>query len=232
MCILLATNTINFGNKVYNNIDTSLSNDNTNQSNDNINSSNDNITQETTNDRIDSALLNILYDILGINTGEKGDCLNYFLSSNNYKNNAKLIFGLYAQQNGLSTYHYESVACNEECKKAYSCGECSSIKKNDANKITKLYGLDNLKFNELPGFKDEYAYVTVLPTGVCHYKVTHDASGAYLDSNTIRITDKQIVTDYVFGEDNKINSTKNQTVTYDFKKDNNGNYYLSQIIVK
>ena len=41
-----------------------------------------------------------------------------------------------------------------------------------------------------------------------------------------------MATDYVFGEDNKINSTKNQVVTYDFKKDSDGNYYLDNVTVK
>ena len=222
LCILFATGTINFKNEVDNNSN-NLSTDNTTQ-------------EATNNNEIDSALLNSLYTILGINAGEDaywgGDCLNYFLSSNEYKNNAKQIFGLYAAQNRLSTYHYEDGSCNEECKKAYSCAECSSISKINANKITKLYSLDNLKFNELPGFKDEYTYTNGIPAGVCHYKVTHNARGSYIDSNSIRITDSQVATDYVFGDDNKINSTKNQTVTYDFKKDSDGNYYLSQVSVK
>lgn len=220
LCILFATGTISLNNKAT--------------TNDDLNTGNNNQETTDTND-IDSALLNNLYNILGINLGEDsywGDCLNYFLSSNNYKNNARQIFGLYAAHNRLNTNHYNDGSCNEECKKALSCGECSSISKINADKITKLYSLDNLQFNELPGFKDEYAYTNGIPAGVCHYGVTHDTSSEYIDSNSIRIVDKQVATDYVFGEDNKVNSTKNQTVTYDFKKDSDGNYYLSQVTVK
>ena len=186
---------------------------------------------------IDSALLNNLYNILGINLKEKdsklGDCLNYFLSTNNYKENAERIFGIYASQNSLSTYHYNDDTCNDECKRAYSCAECSSIKKIDANKIIKLYNLDNLNLSELPGYNDEYRYLTKIPMGTCHYKVKHNnLTSQYIDNNTITITDNQQIIDYVFEEDNKVNSTKNQTVIYEFKKDNDGNYNLSNVSVK
>ena len=193
----------------------------------------ENKSETTSNEKIDSALENSLYKMLGIiEDSTWGDCLNYMLSSNDYKTNAKQIFGLYASNNSLNTNHYNDGACNEDCKKALSCGECSSIKKIDADKIIKMYSLNNLQLNELPGFKEEYAYTNGIPAGVCHYKVTHDTNSKYLDSNSIRIVDKQAATDYVFGEDNKVNSTKNQEVTYDLKKDNNGNYYLSQVTVK
>ena len=218
LVILLATGTISFSNKI------------------NQESNSNSSSQQTTNSNgIDSALVNSLYDVLGINwsgTYDSGDCLNYLLSSNDYKSNSQKIFSLYVGHNNMWTYRYDNGSCDTECKKAYSCAECTSILKSDADKVSKLYNFTNLKFSELPGFDTDYAYVSGIPAGVCHYGVTHDTSSEYIDSNTIRITDNQVATDYVFGEDNKINSTKNQVVTYDFKKDSAGNYYLDNVTVK
>lgn len=231
LCILFATGTISLNNKTT--------------TNDDLNTGNN--SQETTDtNKIDSALLNSLYDTLGINWESKssGDCLNKFLSNSNYNDvnykdnpndyssNAKRVFSLYASHNYMTTYRYNDYNCGEDCKHYYTCAECTSILKTNANKIKKLYSLDNLKLDDLPGVDSDYAYSTGISVGVCHYGITHDTSSEYIDSNSIRIIDKQVVTDYVFGEDNKVNSTKNQTVTYDFKKDSDGNYYLSQVSVK
>jgi hypothetical protein len=204
-----------------------------------------NTTNTSTNTEIDSALLNNLYDILGINwEGNDGNCLNYFLSNNNYKDinyksnpndyssNAQRIFSLYANHNNMRTYRFNDYNCDEECKLHYSCAECTSILKVDADKIKKIYGLDNLTLNELHGIETDYAYSSGISVGVCHYGVTHDTNSQYIDNDNIRITDKQVVTDYAWPEEEKINSTKNQIVTYDFKKDSNGNYYLNNITVK
>ena len=67
--------------------------------------------QTTESDTIDSALANSLYEMLGI--VEDKDCLSYFISSNNYKANAKQIFGLYASYNNLNTNHYNDGSCND-----------------------------------------------------------------------------------------------------------------------
>ena len=215
LCILFATGTFDFKNK-------------TNRDN--------NQTSNLQPNEIDSALLNNLYDIIGINwdgTYPNGDCLNYFLSNDNYKSDAEKIFSLYVSHKYMSTYRYDHPSCNEECKKALSCEVCSSILKVNGDKIIKLYNFDNLKLTELPGLDMDYFYASTGTTaGVCHFGITHDSSSEYIDSNSIRITDNQVVTDYVFGEDNKINSTKNQVVTYDFKKDSDGNYYLDNVTVK
>ena len=47
----------------------------------------------------------------------------------------------------------------------------------------------------------------------------------------IKIIDKQVVTEYDVLT-TKILTTKNKTVTYTFKKNNNDNYYLSSVEVK
>ena len=61
----------------------------------------DELSNEFTNaNEVDSALLNSLYDILGINV-KNGDCLNFFVSNNNYKSNSLNIFTLYASHHHI-----------------------------------------------------------------------------------------------------------------------------------
>ncbi len=225
LCVLFATGTISLKGSTIINQDTSVNG-------------------TFTDNNIDSALLNSLYDILGINweSTATGDCLNKFLSNNNYKDvnykdnandyssNAKRVFSLYASHNNMTTYRYNDSSCGEKCKQAYSCAECTSILKKEAEKVKKIYGLEDLKFNDLPDIDTDYAYSTGISAGVCHYGVEHDLNSEYIDSNTIKITDKQVVTDYVFGEDT-VASTKNQTATYIFKKDTEGNYNLDQVTI-
>lgn len=190
---------------------------------------------DTTNkDEIDTALLNSLYDMLGINNDNNyyGDCLNYFISNNNYQNNAQKIFSLYASYKNLNTNRHNNENCNSDCEIALSCAECASISKEEGNKIIKLYNLNNLTLKELPGIDTDYVYVSGIPVGTCHYKVTHNTNAEYLDKDSVMITDNQVVTDYEWPEESQINSTKNQTVTYTFEKDNNGNYYLNSVNVK
>ena len=204
-------------------------------------------TDSVDNNEIDSAILNNLYDILGMNWDSKynGDCLSAFLSNENYKSvntekndyssRAQRIFSLYAIHKNMYTDRRGSYICKDECELSYSCAECTSILKTEANEIKKIYGLNDLKFEELPGVDTDYAYATGISVGVCHYGVTHDVSSKYIDKNSIRIVDNQVVTDYEWPEPEageKINSTKKQTVTYDFKKGQDGNYYLSSVTVK
>lgn len=209
----------------------------------------ENNTQQTTNNsEIDSALLNSLYDTLGIGWKSDydeiyndGDCLNYFLSNNNYKenpntygSNAQRIFALYIKHIGASTYssRNNSDKCGEECQRQTFCADCGTTLKTSADRVIKLYGLEDYKLDELAGFDTDYAYVTGTPMGTCHYLVKHDLNSKYIDGDSVEIDDKQIITDYVYYEPEKINSTKNQNVTYTFKKDSNGDYYLNQLAVK
>ena len=94
-----------------------------------------------------------------------------------------------------------------------------------------MYSLDNMQLADLPGFSDEYAYTNGIPAPICHYEIKHDTNVKYTDTTSIQIIDNQVVTDYSY-DHQQINSTKNQTVTYELKKDTDGNYYLNQVIVK
>ena len=205
---------------------------------------------------IDSALLNSLYDILGINwddnskgiiQGENvynyGNCLNYLLSNNNYKekpndygSSAQRIFAIYASHIDANTSfsRRNSSNCGDECQRQLSCADCSSILKTNADKIIKQYNLNDYKLTELTGFDTDYTYLSggTQYNGSCHYSVTHDLNSKYTDNNVIEITDKQVATDYDALDSSKIASTKNQEVTYTFKKDSAGDYYLSSVNIK
>lgn len=227
--------------------DKALSNNN-NQTNTTDNNTNN-------NSEIDSAVLNNLYDVLGINWNTKtlaghegelydyGNCLNYLLSNNNYKDasttygsNAKRIFAIYASHINANTSvsRRNSSKCGDECQRQLSCADCGSILKTNADKIIRQYNLNDYKLTELAGFDTDYTYLSsgTQYNGSCHYDVKHDLNSKYVDNNTIEITDKQVATDYDALDSSKITSTKNQEVTYTFKKDSDGNYYLSQVSVK
>ena len=211
LCVLFATGTINH----------SINSTKTNENGENT----------ITENEVDSAIVNYLYEVLGINWESGGDCLSYLLSNNDYKSNAQIIFSSYAGKKHLGTERRNHYNCGTECQQQLSCAECVSIFKTDAEQIKKLYGFDNLSFKELSGIESDYVFSTGMPAGACHYKVEHDPSCQYVDANTIKVIDNQVATDYVFGEET-VNSTKNQTVAYIFSKDSNGNYYLDSVTVK
>ena len=185
-----------------------------------------------------------LYGIIGIipiDQYYRNDCLNVTISNNNFKDNFKTIFSWYASLMNLNTYHYKDSKCqsSEECKRAYSCAACTSITKKNAEEILKIYNFDN-DFSDflfpLPVYDDEYFYgsYTNHPE-FCEFYVKHDINSFYLNSSDIRIIDNQNVIEYGYADshsDDNIKNSKNQTVTYDFVKDSDGNYYLSNVDVK
>lgn len=67
--------------------------------------------------------------------------------------------------------------------------------------------------------------------GSCNYSIDHTIDSEYVNNIDIKIIDKQVVTEYDVLT-TKILTTKNKTVTYTFKKNNNDNYYLSSVEVK
>lgn len=199
-----------------------------------LNSNGEKSEVENTENQIDIVILNQLYDTLGINTENEyyGDCLNYFISNNNFQTNSQKIFSLYAAYKKINTYRYNDNRCDSECKMALSCTECTSILKEDGDKIISLYNFNNLTLDQLPGIGTDYVYVSGIPVGTCHYKVSHDISSKYVDEDSILITDNQVVKDYDYTEEENIKTTENQTVTYTFEKDSDGNYYLNNVNVK
>ena len=141
----------------------------------------------------------------------------------------------------METYHYNDSKCqaDNDCLIAYSAAASRTISKEDANEIADLYNFDIKKMNflnPLSSYDDEYSYATqVGDPPSCDYSIKHNTNSKYLNSTDIRIVDQQDIIEYEFGSDktdNNIKSTKNQTVTYDFKKNNEGNYYLDEVTVE
>lgn len=210
LCILFATGTIN------------------------LSSNSDTQNQST---EIDSSILNNLYSIIGIVSNEpnsKNNCLNMYISSNDYKENANKIFSWYAYTHNLETYHYNDSKCQADvnCLIAYSAATSRTILKEDANKIIKLYNFETIDFlNPLSSYDNEYSYNTQIgDPPSCDYSIRHDTNSKYLNLTDIRIIDNQDIIEYEFGSD-QIKTTIKQTVTYDFTKNNDGDYYLANVIV-
>ena len=207
-----------------------------------LSNDNETINNVNNNDEIDTAVLNNLYTIVGILPVDqyyRNSCLNKAISTNDYKNNAYEIFSWYAYFYNMDSNHYNDEKCklDIECQKALSAAASRTITKENANKILELYNFEetsNSFLKPLSSYDDEYSYATQIgdpPT--CRYSIEHDTDSKYLDSNTIRITDKQNITEYgFFEESDQIKSQKEQTVTYDFRKNTEGKYYLESVIVK
>lgn len=236
-CILLARGVISFNSEKPNN----EINDEYNDSGSNLKDGNDN----DQNDMIvDEEVLNSLYSIIGIlpiDQHYRNDCLNVAISDNNYKENYKSIFSWYANLMSLNTSHYDDAQCqsSEECKIAYSCAACTSITKEDAREILRMYNFNNDIsdfLTTLPTYSNEYAYSSYTNhPGFCEFEIKHTTSSKYLNSSDIRIVDNQNVTEYKIADDHSndnIKSSKKQIVTYDFRKDDDGEYYLYNVNVE
>lgn len=209
------------------------------------NNENDNMENDTNkNGNIDSTILNKLYSIIGIQPVDqfyKNNCLNLEISQNNYRDNARSIFSWYASLNDLNTYHEDAMITEEGgvSYSVYMAAATRSISKQNASNIIILYDFDNMSdfLNEMPKpYENEYYYAsyTSQPES-CDYDVEHNTTSEYIGSSTIRIVDNQNVTEYNFQSEHSkdnVKTTKNQTVTYTFEKDNNGNYYLNNVNVK
>lgn len=199
---------------------------------------------------IDLDKLEQIYNILGIDNNEitsLNHCLNYNLSTNDYLNNSKKIFSLYAMINGYNEYNISA----EERQKIMYCDvvksdNCSSpqpflsaaarvISKPRANEIITKYNLQNTDFlmdfphisnivNNMYGYYTEYA-----SGGGCDYIIKHNLDIHENESHEVTIIDKQKVKKLKYDDeklkyvyDNEIN----QTVTYTLKSKYDTYHYV------
>lgn len=244
-CILLVTGTISFKDKDV----------------DNSNQQSGNTVTDTTDTTIDISELSIknngvseedlktAFDILGIEKSNteiyKNNCLNVYVSDNNYKDNSKKIFIWYFLSHHLETNHGNELLIDydgdgkAEVSPCGGAADCGTIKKSDAEKIINLYGLTNMddQFKDMVApYTDEYMinYYTLsgLHPITCNAYLEHDLTAEYDNENNIVIIDNQNVTEYGYlGESDQVKSKKEQTVTYKLKKNNN-DYYLDSVEVK
>lgn len=241
LVILLATGTISF--KSANTTDDTTTNNTNSNTTTEINGLKVNNNGVAEND------LNTAFDILGITKSSdevyKDNCLNAYISDNNYKSNSKKIFVWYVISHKLETNHGNEILIDVDGDgkaDVGACGgaaDCGTIKKSDATKITKLYGLTNMddQFEEmLAPYTDEYMINYYNLSGLhpitCNISTKHIITAKYDNGKDIVVIDNQNVTEYGYlGESDQVKSQKDQTVTYVLKNDNN-DYYLDSVSVK
>ena len=230
------------------------STNNNEQNNQNINENNNSDNFKLNNEGISKKDLNEVLDMLGLkeynnkeNHNEDNECLNYYVSKQDFRNNSKEIFVWYLSVHNMGTYHEDAMIYVDKDNKievsVYNCADCGSTTIKNAEKIIGLYKLTGMDkhFGEMPEpYKNtEYTINYFDLSGkhplMCNIKTSHDIVAKYDNNNNIIITDIQNVTEYEEYYDKieeNITNTKNQTVTYEFKKDTTGSYYLSNVEVK
>ena len=194
--------------------------------------------------------LNNALDILGIAEPKEevydDNCMNSYISDNNFRNNSKEIFVWYVVSHKLGTNYGNALTVDTDgdgVNDASACGgaaDCGSIRKSDAERIVKLYGLTNMEeqFKEMPAPYTEQYLINYFNLShkhpiTCNISTKHNLIAKYDNDKNIIIIDKQNVTEYDGYVDMKtqVKSQKDQTVTYTLKKDNT-NYYLDSVEVK
>ena len=195
------------------------------------------------NHGVDKKDFNEVLNIIGISTFTNdsiSDFLNVLISKNNYKEDAERIFSLYAGINDIKTERSNEEKCKTsvECTYIHGVPNTSTILKSDANRIKELYNFSNELddfFEKLPEYDEDYLYTNLYAYTVAqnYFSIKHDAIVEYVNANSyneIKVTDKQIVTEFIINTNEK--NTKEQEVTYLFKKNSKGNYYLYSVEVK
>lgn len=238
---------------VYDKVLSPSNNKNLNGNDTNENATNTTVTEinglKVNNNSVTENDLNTAFDVLGLAQSSdevyKNNCLNAYVSDANYKGNSKKIFVWYVISHKLETNHGNEILRDVDGDgkaDVGACGgaaDCGTIKKSDATKIIKLYGLTNMndQFEEmLAPYTDEYIINYYNLSGLhpitCNVSTKHDITAKYDDKKNIIIIDNQNVTEYGYlGESDQVKSQKDQTVTYILKNDNN-DYYLDSVSVK
>lgn len=254
LCILFATGIISFkSNDIDNN--KNITGDNNIESDVNTN---DNKKFKLKNNDVTEVELNEVFNILGLNEyyhsnqyetfDENKECLNNYISQNDFRNNNKEIFAWYAlthdmyTNTGQTEIIYDTNGDGQaDVTACAGAADCGSIKKSDANKIIELYKLTNIEeyLDEMPEpYKNieyiiNYHELTGMHPIMCNIKIEHNIEAEYNESKNIVIIDRQNVLEYgSFEESDQIKTKKERVVTYNFKKDNNNKFYLDNVNVK
>ena len=181
---------------------------------------------------VDEPTKNKLFDIVGIpstNNKNGSNELNDFISTNNYKDNADNILKYTKADIASANVNVDIDECSPRC---------TTYTKENAEKLIKLYNFSGeVDSYFVKSKKLDNIYIKYLDSGVLrewngpNAGIKHESIlSEYFDSDGIRITDKQIINKY--DKDTGELHTINQTTVFEFKKDNAGDYYLSNVIVK
>jgi len=191
--------------------------------------------------------LNYILNILGIPyyNNASNACLTNELSNNNYSLNAKNIISRYIDSNtnvSLEIPEDENYA-REIC--GIGSVDCYIIDKEDAEMLFETYNfageIDDY-FQSSSKLDDDYIFWYAHTLGMCDTEISHklvaEYTSEYFDASMepdVRITDKQMVTEYTFDDDGTriVSNTFDRKVIYDFKADKyNAYYYLDKVEVK
>ena len=195
------------------------------------------------NTNVDSPKLNEVLTALGIastNSLANNNILNYYLSVENYKDNAKDII-VYASINteGKTSSEIELPEGYDLKSDVGACSDsvgCALISKEDAEKVMKLYNLgDDLtkyyykssEIDDVYGIHYSGSLVLAQFNGT-DAGIKHNLVAEIANENAIKISDNQVITYY---DDLGSVQTKNLNVTYLFKSSNTGSYYLDNVSV-
>jgi len=179
-----------------------------------------------------------IFDILGLphNNSNGNHLLNYYLSNENYNDNAKLLISYYGNtwdENSLFKTLPTEVSDSPVCM---SSGFCMGIWKIDAERIFKMYGFagnitDYFKTTDL--LEDQYVFIVQNTSVPPMFNspdaiIKHNISDYNFDGDTVTIIDNQVITVMTETLPYELN-TYAKKVTYNLKKDETGSYYLSSI---
>lgn len=195
------------------------------------------------NTNVDSAKLNEVLSALGIassSTVANKDILNYYLSVENYKDNAKDII-VYAAINseGKTSSEIELPEGYDLKSDVGACSDsvgCALISKEDAEKLMKLYNLgDDLTKYFYKSSEIDNAYgihysgsLVITQFNGTDAGIKHNLNSEMSDNNEIKISDNQTI---IYYDDSGNVQTKNSNVIYLFKLLDTGSYYLDNVSI-
>ena len=211
------------------------------QENNNTNKDDNNENDGNENHQITDEAINGAYDLVGLpRTNSNGNnLLNYYVTNNDYNKYTSEIISYYA-----NTWNEKSLfkKVSEEVMNSDACGGsgfCMSISKKDAENIFALYNFSgNFSdyFKSTSKLKNEYVFIVNNTTPPAIFNspkanIKHDINSYNMLGTDIGITDKQVIT---IVDENNSNELKTiyKTVDYEFKMNNEGNYYLHKVEVK
>lgn len=196
-----------------------------------INQKQDNNDEEKNNDinniDVNETDLNEMLKIIGIKSDDYLNLwLNYYLSDENYSQNANLIMSAY-----INSYEEEIVSRPpNEVYISAECGggaaDCHVISKKDAKRIYEKYNFTGTiedYFKTSTKLQDKYVFFYTRAFGPLEYDINHNITSKYTNSTDVMITDEQEIINI------NSNAKENKTVTYLFKKNTEGNYYLDNV---
>ena len=178
-------------------------------------------------------------ELLGIRDDANGGnvpALTYYVTDENYRDNAKDIIVYYAVLGSDMTSSFD---ISEYKSDKGACGDsegCSVISKEDAEKIIKLY--------DFSGKLEDYFYKSDASDDVygIHYGDTlelpqfngtnlgigHNLTARYVGDDDIDIEDTQV---FNYNDDEGEVKNTNRVVKYTFKKNEDEGYYLDSVLI-